>query len=54
MCSEVRCFKCGKSTWSGCGDHVEYALRNVKLEDRCKCFEKDPAIVDVPNDICKS
>ena len=26
MCSKVTCKKCGKPTWSGCGEHIEEAL----------------------------
>jgi len=37
MCSKIQCRKCGKATWSGCGEHVEYALQGVAEKDRCKC-----------------
>ena len=53
MCSPVQCQKCNKVTWSGCGDHIEYALQNVKIEDRCKCHDKDSTIVEINSDICK-
>lgn len=35
MCSKVTCNKCGKATWSGCGEHIEYALAGVAQADRC-------------------
>lgn len=35
MCSRVRCRNCGKATWSGCGFHIESALRGVAEADRC-------------------
>jgi hypothetical protein len=37
MCSKVQCRKCGKATWSGCGEHIEYALQGVAQKDRCTC-----------------
>ena len=40
MCSRVRCRECGKSTWAGCGAHIEQALRGVPAEERCKCREQ--------------
>ena len=42
MCSKVQCRKCGKATWSGCGEHIEYALRGVAEQDLCKCEESAP------------
>ncbi len=35
MCRKVECEKCHKSTWKGCGQHIESALSGVKEEDRC-------------------
>ena len=37
MCSAVRCEKCGKATWSGCGQHIEQALANFSEAERCQC-----------------
>lgn len=37
MCFQVTCDKCGKATWSGCGYHVEQALADVDLDERCVC-----------------
>ncbi|MEI7660387.1 MAG: hypothetical protein WCI82_06400 [Actinomycetes bacterium] len=42
MCSRVTCNKCGKATWSGCGQHVEQALAGVSAKDRCPGHENDP------------
>jgi len=42
MCSRVTCSKCQKPTWSGCGEHVEQALADVALKDRCQGHENDP------------
>lgn len=37
MCQKISCESCGKPTWTGCGQHVELALADVKPEDRCTC-----------------
>jgi hypothetical protein len=37
MCSAVRCNKCGKATWSGCGQHIEEALSGFSDAQLCKC-----------------
>ncbi|RMZ93943.1 hypothetical protein BpHYR1_021487, partial [Brachionus plicatilis] len=37
MCHRVTCKTCNKPTWAGCGMHIEQALKNVPVEDRCKC-----------------
>ena len=37
MCSPVRCEKCNKVTWSGCGQHIEEALAPFSEAERCKC-----------------
>ncbi|KAF8843800.1 hypothetical protein BDN67DRAFT_945036 [Paxillus ammoniavirescens] len=36
-CFAVTCDKCGKTTWKGCGQHVESVMAGVKEEDRCVC-----------------
>jgi hypothetical protein len=41
MCSKVSCRKCGKPTWSGCGQHIEEALYGIAEADRCKGHEND-------------
>jgi hypothetical protein len=35
MCSPVRCTICGKTTWSGCGQHVDEVRATVPPEDWC-------------------
>ena len=37
MCSAVRCEKCGKATWEGCGEHIEEALAPYSDAEKCKC-----------------
>ena len=45
MCVRVKCKKCGKATYAGCGAHVEQVLRGVPPADRCAC---DAAAKDAP------
>ena len=42
MCSRTTCRKCGKPTWSGCGNHIEQALQGVAKKDRCQGHANDP------------
>ncbi len=37
MCQAVRCEKCGKTGWRGCGAHVEQVLAGVPQSERCQC-----------------
>jgi hypothetical protein len=37
MCHQIKCRRCGKATWAGCGAHVEQALRGVPPAERCQC-----------------
>ncbi|MCQ1994197.1 hypothetical protein [Arthrobacter sp. zg-Y1171] len=37
MCRAVKCGKCGKTTWAGCGNHVDQVMRGVPKADRCSC-----------------
>jgi hypothetical protein len=37
MCQRVKCDRCGKASWVGCGAHVEQVLANVPPEKRCQC-----------------
>jgi hypothetical protein len=41
MCSAVVCRKCGKTTWAGCGQHVDQVMRGVPASQRCQGHEKD-------------
>lgn len=36
MCAKTTCRTCGKPTWSGCGNHVETALRGIPKAERCQ------------------
>lgn len=37
MCSPARCNRCGKTTWSGCGMHVDSVMSRVAPAQRCTC-----------------
>ncbi|WOK97074.1 hypothetical protein Cni_G05782 [Canna indica] len=37
MCYEVKCEKCGKTTWGGCGLHVASVYRRITDGQRCMC-----------------
>ena len=35
MCRAVTCKQCGKTTWAGCGQHVDQVMRGVPAGNRC-------------------
>jgi hypothetical protein len=35
MCRPVRCATCGKTTWAGCGQHVEHVKAPVPAGQWC-------------------
>ena len=35
MCRSVSCKVCGKTTWAGCGQHVDQVMAGVPRADRC-------------------
>ena len=35
MCRAVRCKTCGRTTWSGCGQHVAQVKVGVPAQDWC-------------------
>lgn len=37
MCRAVQCSKCGKTTWAGCGAHVDQVMAAVPPKNRCEC-----------------
>ncbi|WP_169811620.1 hypothetical protein [Nocardia shimofusensis] len=37
MCYPVTCSTCKKTTWGGCGSHVDSVMRNVPASRRCEC-----------------
>lgn len=43
MCYATTCRKCGKTTWSGCGQHVDQVMRRVPASQRCAGHRADPS-----------
>ena len=43
MCRAVNCRQCGKTTWAGCGQHVDQVMRGVPSADRCRGHEDEPS-----------
>lgn len=37
MCRAVQCQTCKKTTWAGCGQHVDQVMRGVPAKQRCTC-----------------
>lgn len=35
MCQPVRCRQCGKTTWAGCGRHIEAVRATVPADQWC-------------------
>ncbi|STZ45924.1 Uncharacterised protein [Mycolicibacterium gilvum] len=40
MCYAVTCKACGKTTWDGCGQHVDDVMREVPAAQQCRCPRK--------------
>lgn len=41
MCRPVRCKTCGKTTWAGCGQHVDQVKAGVPAGQWCTCERHD-------------
>lgn len=41
MCRAVTCKICGKTTWAGCGRHVDEVMGSVPRADRCLGHEAE-------------
>jgi len=37
MCYPVKCEKCGKTTWAGCGKHKDMVMAKIPENERCSC-----------------
>ena len=40
MCRAISCRVCGKTTWAGCGQHVDQVMAGVARADRCPGHSK--------------
>lgn len=43
MCSAALCATCGKTTWRGCGQHIDSVMSAVAPAQRCRCERPRPA-----------
>ena len=41
MCRAVRCKTCGKTTWTGCGQHVDAVRVTVPASEWCQGHPKE-------------
>ncbi|WP_203960172.1 hypothetical protein [Actinocatenispora thailandica] len=41
MCRAVKCRQCGKTTWAGCGQHVDQVMQGVPADQRCPGHDGD-------------
>ena len=39
MCRQVGCKVCGKTSWAGCGQHVDQVMQGVPKSQRCPGHE---------------
>lgn len=39
MCRTTTCDQCGKTTWAGCGQHVDEVMKGVPTSERCTGHE---------------
>ncbi|KIN04685.1 hypothetical protein OIDMADRAFT_96282, partial [Oidiodendron maius Zn] len=37
MCFKTTCPTCSKTTWQGCGNHVQNVMDNVAKDQWCSC-----------------
>lgn len=42
MCRPTKCRKCNKTTWAGCGNHVQDVMRHIPKNERCSCDPNAP------------
>lgn len=44
MCSPVRCRTCGRTTWAGCGEHIDAVRAMVPPDQWCDGHHTDADI----------
>jgi hypothetical protein len=49
MCRATTCRTCGKTTWAGCGQHVDQVLRSVPAAERCPGHAAEAPAADAGN-----
>ena len=43
MCRAAHCRTCGRTTWSGCGQHVAQVKGTVRADDWCPGHDDQPS-----------
>ena len=43
MCRAVNCKQCGKTTWAGCGQHVDQVMKGVTKSNQCQGHQSEPS-----------
>ncbi|CAB4868695.1 unannotated protein [freshwater metagenome] len=43
MCRQATCKACKKTTWAGCGQHVQQVMKGVPKNARCTCTAAEKA-----------
>ncbi|QQE49962.1 hypothetical protein I6H52_05280 [Corynebacterium urealyticum] len=41
MCRPVKCNSCGKTTWAGCGQHIDQVKASVPANQWCTCTREN-------------
>jgi thioredoxin 1 len=49
MCYPVKCEKCGKTTWAGCGKHKDMVMSKIPENERCQCPREGEPVPKEPN-----
>lgn len=42
MCRKTTCRKCGKASWTGCGQHVAQVMKGIPKAQQCQGHQNDP------------
>lgn len=50
MCRAVSCSVCGKTTWAGCGAHVDQVMASVPMSERCKGHQRQAPVPKEPSE----
>lgn len=43
MCRPTSCRSCGRTTWAGCGQHVDQVMSRVPKAQQCTCSADERA-----------
>jgi hypothetical protein len=43
MCHPTTCRACSKTTWAGCGSHVQQVMAHVPRDQQCGCTAEERA-----------